>query len=312
MYPEKCGSCGDQLTDGVLCTACKQTLHFHCASITEAGYRRLGERKLTWRCLKCKQTSNSPKTPNPNTESSVLQEIRALSAKLTPLEGLKDEIMGLRDEFAELSSSFNKKFDVLFNEFNDKIEAMEQRIVQVEKIQCQVNHLQAYIEKSDEESDSKDQWNRMNNIEIKGVPHMANENLFDIVVQIGAKISYPIVKNQINFVTRVPTREKEHLKPIIVGFCNRYVKEDFIAASRYAIKNIPLTPNQIGLSGNHRIYINDHLTTKNKLLLSKTKKAATELNFRYVWVKYAKIHVRKTDTTPIIYVKSERDLKKLL
>ncbi|CAB3223268.1 unnamed protein product [Arctia plantaginis] len=137
MYPEKCGSCGDQLSDGVLCTACKQTLHFHCASITEAGYRRLGDRKLTWRCMKCKQTSSSPKSPIPSVEASVLQEIRALSAKFTPLEGLKDEIKALRDEFADLKSSFNKKFDDLFNDFSDKIKTMEQRIVQVEKIQCQ-------------------------------------------------------------------------------------------------------------------------------------------------------------------------------
>lgn len=82
----------------------------------------------------------------------------------------------------------------------------------------------------------------------------------------------------------------------------------------YAVdkKTSPLTVSQLGLSGNQKVFINDHLTAKNKNLLSKAKKTAAEMNFQYVWVKHAKIHVRKSDTTPVILVKSEKDLTKIV
>lgn len=313
---KKCAICDDQLTDGVRCSVCGNELHFQCAGITEAGHRKLGDRKFSWRCMKCKQTCalqppGSPVLPRPETESAVLLEIRALAAKLAPLEGLKDEILALRSEFADMKSSINQQFNEVVKEFNGRISDLEQRVVGLEKVQGQIDQLQVRLDKLEEDSDNGDQWSRMNNVEVKGLMASNNENLFQIISSIGAKINYPIVKSQINFITRVPTREKDRIKPVIVSFCNRYVKEDFVAAARYVSKTSPLTTSQIGLAGNQRIFINDHLTTKNKILLSKAKKLASEMDFQYVWVKHSKIHLRKMDTTPVVIVKSEKDLSKI-
>lgn len=316
MEIQKCGACNDTLSDGVNCTSCNQILHFHCSGITEAGYRKLGDRKLTWRCIKCKQvntqTPSSPRSPYPESNSTVLMEIRALSSKLAPLEGLKNDILALRSEFADLKSSLNQQFNDVVKEFATKIQDMEQRITQMEVVHNQVDNIQLRLDKLEEESDRKDQWSRMNNIEIKGLPQSNNENLFDLISKIGTKIKYQISKTQINFVTRVPSQQKDNIKPIIVRFCNRYAKEDFVAAARYESKTSPLTTNHMGLPGNHKIYINDHLTLKNKNLLSKTKKLAAEKDFRYVWVKHAKIYIRKMDTSPVILVKSEQEIAKLV
>ncbi|CAG5042946.1 unnamed protein product [Parnassius apollo] len=311
MDTHNCGVCGELLSEGPHCTVCNQELHFHCAGITEAGYRKLGDRKSTWRCIKYKETHSiqPPLSPRIESDALILKEIRALSDKLAPLECLKDEVIALRSEFADLKSSLNNT-NLALKEFNDKIKDFEQRLVQVEKVQKHANLIQTRLEKLEQESNSAEQWSRMNNVEIKGVPQTSGENLFEY--KIGSMIQYPITKTQVNFVTRAPTREREHIKPIIICFCNRYVKEDFVAAARYASKTSHLTSSNLGFVGNNRIYVNDHLTVHNKTLLCKTKKAAVEMNFRYVWVKHAKIHVRKTDTSHIIMVKSERDLSKIV
>lgn len=330
-----CGACDETMSDGVPCTVCGRELHFQCAGITEAGYRKLGDRRHTWRCMNCKQTGtarppgvsavtvnppSSPKSPmglgpelsRLGSESViVLQEIRALAAKLAPLDGLKEEISALRTEFAELKSSIHQQFEETVNEFRHKFSEMEQRIVVMETVKEQVSQLHDRLDKLQEESDAKDQWSRLNNVEIKGLPQVNNENLFEIITRIGAKINYPITKTQINFVTRVPARDKDRTKPIIVSFLSRYMKEDFVAAARYALKTSPITASQFGLSGNQRIFINDHLTIKNKTLLSKTKKMALEKGFQYVWVKHAKIYARKMDTSPVLSIKSEKDLTKI-
>ena len=312
MNSNKCGACDEPLTDGAHCTSCNQELHFHCAGVTEAGYRRLGDRKLTWRCSKCKLTSvtHAPLSPRVESESLILKEIRALADKLAPLECLRDEITELRTEFAFLKSSIGETNREL-REFNGRIKDIETRITHVEKVQEQVGVIQSRLDKLEEESNTKEQWSRMNNVEIKGLPQSNHENLFKILDKIGTKIDYPVSKAQINFITRVPSRDKEHTKPIIVCFCSRYVKEDFIAAARIALKNTPLTTGLIDLPGNQRIFINDHLTLQNKALLSKTKKAAAEMDFRYVWIKHCKIHARKNDTSPVIVLKNEKDITKL-
>ncbi|CAB3224580.1 unnamed protein product [Arctia plantaginis] len=317
MSSHKCGACDEAMSEGAHCTACKQTLHFHCAGITEAGHRRLGDRKLTWRCSQCKlsgitQLTSSPRASRPEPETEIASEIRAISTKLAPLEGLKEEIMTLKSEFSDLRSSLTKEFNDTVKEFSVKLNKMKQRIGHMEKVQDQVDRLQSRMDNLEEESDKKDQWSRMNNTEIKGIPQAKNENLFEIVSKLGEKINYKITKQQINFITRVPSLQNDHLKPIVVNFCNRYVKENFVAAARLESKTSPLSTAKIGLQGNHKIYVNDHLTLKNKTLLSKTKKAAAEKNFQYVWVKYAKIHVRKTDTSPVFIVNSERDIAKMV
>lgn len=136
----KCGACEGSLTDGANCTTCNQQLHFHCAGVSEAGYRRLGDRKLTWRCSKCKLASATqpPSSPRIESESIILKEIRALAEKLAPLECLKDEITELRSEFVTLKSSISDTNKEL-KEFNGKIKDIEARLTQVEKVQEQVD-----------------------------------------------------------------------------------------------------------------------------------------------------------------------------
>ncbi|KAF9422789.1 hypothetical protein HW555_001573 [Spodoptera exigua] len=261
---EKCGVCSENLSEGAHCATCEQWFHYQCAGVTKSGYQRLSkDKKLNWRCVKCKpsETAHPPNSPRPDSESdltgteAVLTEIRALSAKFAPLEGLKEEVLALKKEFLDFKSSMNTQFSDVVNEFRSKINEMEQRIVLMDKVQCQVDQLQERIDQLEEGSNRNEQWLRMNNIELKGVPQSNNENLIDIVAKIGARINYPVSKNLINFISRVPSQQKEHFKPIIVGFCNRYIKEDFIAAARYELKTSPLTLEleELELKKLHRI-----------------------------------------------------------
>lgn len=319
MDTQKCGVCSDALTDGAHCKSCNLMMHFHCGGVTETGYRKLGDRTRVWRCSKCKLAGNVlqpavPVSPTPVTEpeSVVLQEIRALSLKFATLENMKEEIVALRNEFVDFKTTMANQYNEVMKEFTGKLNDMELRIEKVEKVQDQVEQLQARLDKLEDDNNSKDQWSRMNNVEVKGVPQTGNENLFEIIAKISAKVNYPVSKNQINFITRVPTSEKDHIKPIIVCFCQRYVKEDFIAAARHELKTSPLTPVKIGLIGNHKIFINDHLTIRNKMLLSKTKTTSAEMDYKYVWVKHAKIHARKNDLSPVLVIRSEKDLQKMV
>ncbi|XP_026315972.1 uncharacterized protein LOC113227299 [Hyposmocoma kahamanoa] len=149
---------------------------------------------------------------------------------------------------------------------------------------------------------------RMNNIDIKGVPVTQSENLFQIFAKLGDHIKCTIPKENINYVARIPMRHDKVNKTIIVSVHNRYQKEDFVAAA----KNFTIIPTDLKLPGVNRIFINDHLTLEDKLLLNKAKTLAKEKYFEFTWVKGCKIYARKSPTSHVITIKSEADLKKLV
>lgn len=305
-----CGMCSEDVGDGVHCTFCDQVLHFHCAGITEGGYRKLGaDRKQTWKCGKCKQSGM--RSPQPTGEAAIMAELKALSLKLGPLDSLADEVRALRTEISELRSQVTVT-NASIKEFSDRCEKIENRVTQIEGVGDRVTILEAELNKLIREANDKDQVSRMNNAEIKGIPQSQNENLFDIVSSVGSTINYPINRAQINFITRVPSKDNTQPKPIIVAFNSRYVKEDFVAAARVKSRDVKLNATIFGFKSSKMVFVNDHLTPSNKDLLNKAKKIAKEKGFIYSWVKHAKIYVRKNDTSPVIQVRSEKDLMKIV
>ncbi|CAG9133207.1 unnamed protein product [Plutella xylostella] len=314
-----CVRCMEEVTDGASCSSCNGQLHYQCSGVTEAGYRKLGDRKLSWRCPACKQPTGkqapppdaAPVTASGSTTQTILDEVRALSLKLSNLDKLVVDVKALKDDF-QLMKGEVRDTNKSVKEFARRLNTIEDRLDQVEKAKDTVTELQLKLEKIETDLNIKDQWSRMNNVEIKGVAMVKNENLMDIVGTIGAQIQHPVDKSHINYVARIPSRDPERLKSIVVCFNNRYVKENFVAAARAAAVDGPLNAGRLGLPGQHRVYVNDHLTSLNKVLLSKTKALAKDRDFQFVWVKHCKIMARKNTTSPIINVKSEKDLSKII
>ncbi|KAL4707987.1 hypothetical protein ACJJTC_010603 [Scirpophaga incertulas] len=221
------------------------------------------------------------------------------ASELSAVELRASEVKEIKEEIADLKGRFS-----------EKIEKLDKRVHTIETTLKEIPALKDRITSLEEDLNDKNQWLRSNNVEIKGVPMKDRENLLEIVTSIGNKIMYPVTRPSINFAVRVPSHNSggDKTKPIIVSFLNRYLKEDFVAAAR-SFKT--LRPVDIGLVGTGRIFVNDHLTVQNKLLLSKAKSLAKENDFDYVWVKNTKIFVRKNSQSPVISIKKEKDLQKI-
>ncbi|CAF4741070.1 unnamed protein product [Pieris macdunnoughi] len=215
----RCGECKEKMFggDGAQCSSCKLIYHFNCIGITE-GYRKLGDRKTTWRCPKCKTGGQQPGTTtlSPLPEATLREEVKSLTARMSAFEELVNEEFGSR----------------LLNIENSKeaIKTLENRVGLLEK-----------------DRDFAEQWHRMSYVEVKGIPQSVNENLIDLVISIGSKVNYLITKRQVNFVARTPSRDSNCPKSIIASFNNTYVTEDFVAALRTFNKDGLLTPNISGV-----------------------------------------------------------------
>lgn len=303
-----CARCNEEVIEEVVCSSCSSSLHYPCAGISENGYRKLGDRKTTWRCMKCKSDKHMVRKPvsTPPSPTSAIDldvvwaKMIDISAAMETVKSIADDVRIIKSDIAEIKTST----DLLFT----KISSLEERVTKIENLKDETKAYESRLRKLEVDLAVMDQWLRANNVEIKGVPQKSNENLYDIVNTLGKKITYNISKSQINYITRIPSREKSSPKPIIVSFINRYAKEDFIAAAKME-KNI--LPTDLGLVGSQKIFVNDHLTTQRKILLSKAKSKAKENNFQFVWVKHSKIFARKSTLSPVLAINTDTDLEKI-
>lgn len=306
-----CASCDAKHTDGPVCSICKLRFDFPCSGISEAGYRRLGDRKSAWRCLKCKSSpSPSPAavSPQPSQLDKIQDQLNKITFDLAPLASLVADVKSIKSELSSLKDSLDMAHE-LINNFSDKVNNLESRIVKVEKVACQLPSLQTEIERLSREALDRDQWARANNVEIRGIPQKKNENLYEIAQKISSLGDFNFKKEEINYIARIPTRVPSAEKSIVIAFNSRYTKEEFVASSRKC-KRFELS--NLGFSSSGNFYVNDHLTQANKTLLGKARALAKEKNFQYIWVKHCKIMARKSDTSPIFFIKSENDLLKIV
>lgn len=160
--------------------------------------------------------------------------------------------------------------------------------------------------------DTLEQQARQCNVEICNVPERRSENLITLMENISTKINCSINQRDIIAIHRVPHAHKESNKPknIVVKLSSRILRDNLLSAFRLA-KGVKT--DQLGISGTvQSVYMNEHLTLKNKRLFRTCREAANKNNFKFVWVKHATILVREKDGTPAMAIRSPQDISKII
>lgn len=160
--------------------------------------------------------------------------------------------------------------------------------------------------------DSMEQFARQCNIEICNLPDKRNENLVTIIESIGNVVNFPVSHNDIISAHRVPHAQQQDSKPknVVVKLRSRIVRDNLLSAYR-KIKSIK--SDQLGISGAPvKVYMNEHLTLKNKALFRKCREVASKNHFKFVWIKNATILVREREGMRATAILTDDDLKKIV
>lgn len=216
----------------------------------------------------------------------------------------------------ELLQLLDNKFEDFKIHFLEKtFEDFKNNIVEVIKneFQEEINELKKKVFHLEKQIESNDQFNRSNNVIISGIPETNNENVYEILSKIGATAGCNITRHEVDFASRIAprtNRDAKNGKPrnIIVKLTRRYLKDELIAAIR---KRKGMVASELQLPGTSKIYINDHLTPKNQLLLRQCRDIKFAGKIRYCWVRNCKIFTRISDSTPIILITNQEDVNKL-
>lgn len=162
-------------------------------------------------------------------------ELRELKESMNFCSDACDGVKGLTAEIAALRKEVKK-----LTEYNNTLEAENTRLSQ------KVNELE--------------QYQRMNNLEIKGVPDEGDP--MTVIKQLGAVVGESIQEEDVDTCHWVPTAKKG-VRNIIVRFVRRSKRNELLAKSRKK----KVDSAALGFQPGKPVFVNEHLTQQNKKLL---------------------------------------------
>lgn len=253
---------------------------------------------------------------------------------------MKNEIGSIRAEYTDIKnqiSELSDKHDVT----SAKVVDLEAAVGIIEEQHRTTDHKISHIEQElksrilvlEKRDHDRDQYSRMNNVEISGIPSKPGENLFNILKDLCAVIGFNFNSSDIDYIHRVRTYAATKQSPgagaggsaaggaapepglqqrhphIVVRWARRRCREEMVAAARLRRH---INTAQLGYPGPaSNVYVNEHLTPANKLLLKEARDIKNKNNYDYLWVKNGKIIIRKSEKHRSIVINSASDLNKI-
>jgi archaellum component FlaC len=214
------------------------------------------------------RNSNHSNFENLNKNINMVRNLlQALNASLTNIEKeqgvLKTEITTLKEENENLSQRVNE---------------LEGRMNDIE------------------------QYSRICNLEIRGVPVTTGENVFAILEKIAEVLKIDFLRDCISTCHRLPaptTRDSRLHPAIVVQFTSRTTKARWLTAA----KSTKMTAKDLSPNFNDGpVFINEHLTVHNKAVLARARRLVKSGTLAFAWCKDGKLFVRKTATSPVVRV----------
>lgn len=189
-----CNKCDEPVTDGAECSICNGCLHYGCAGVAETTYRKMGaEKKAAWRCISCRLVAPAAAVapacavggaPSSAGAGAVSIQSESISDVLKELRDFRGEFTGLKIDFKKdlrevfsVIESLNSKWSDMesrFSNIEDCLIAVESKMQSVSKLQSELKLANDTIATQQNENNLRDQFSRINNLEISGVPYVKN------------------------------------------------------------------------------------------------------------------------------------------
>lgn len=272
---------------------CGQIFHYTCQGLRQEVFTKL-QGNNSWHCHPCREKL---KVGSRNKES----ETEAKDCEEED-EDIKSMLKKIIIDVKKIDA-VDRKLDVIF----EKVHLLENEVSVLKEENL---HLTSKLNNLQESVDILEQRSRMMNIEVKGIPITKNENCSAIIADVAKAVGIQVNKGDIQIAHRVPNKGDPKGKAIIAQLSSRAIRMEWVKKFK---EGKGLTANKVNRAFNSTpVYVNEHLTTKNKILLQESKNFAKANNIKYVWVSDNNILMRKSEGSKIRRIRQTTDLSKMI
>lgn len=218
---------------------------------------------------------------------------------------------------SELKQDFTQTTDLICAEQRDLKAEIKEKGKIISSLKDDNLRLNDSLRKIESKMTQMESISRASNVELHAVPEFKNENLIEIFKKLCDVVNVSMDQFSIQSCRRVAVRITSSDRPrnILITLKSPRERDLVISAvHRYnkSHKDQPLASGHLGISGvSHRIYAAENLSLETRALFAETRKVAKENNFKYVWVRFGKIYLRKDDTANAILIKTMDTLSKI-
>lgn len=336
MSSRDCIACFKPVADDgrfMKCVACQHVYHLgqSCAGIAESTFTTMGPAKREkWKCRTCRSnesrsTSSSSQVTDP---PGVLSQLNELNEKLDTLMSIRDNVnalMGLPSKVDELLSlkpavdqlrstvaEVQASIDFLSNKYDSllqKASANEQTIREMEtetaSLKATVSEHALAINRLREELNEAEQYSRLPNLEISGMPVLPNENLIERVGDLAVKLGISDFQASDILAAHRLQSKKDQTPVVIIRFISAQIKERWFRA-RTMLRSL----FQEGTLP--KLFLNENLTRANRELFWLARSRSRERNYKFTWVRSGKIFAKKHENAPLVRINRHADLDKIV
>lgn len=261
----------------VTCNTCDDRYHGKCVGIVSfAFYEMIMNSGKGWTCYGCKQDN--------------FTYMRKMDERL-------DAAISKINSHAQQIPQMTQSFDVGFNLIESRVSSFEQRMTsEIEAMKKQLqehgsNESNNHSGNSNRNSLTSDvtyvrDLQRKNNLIVQNIPPIDDENpmkLKQVMIKMANTCGYDLTPSDISAILRLrrqaPNNGSQRMsthksEAILVKFTDVTIKDEIFRGYIQNITNkLPITTASLGLTGNQRIYINQHLSSE----LVKVKMRAVKL-----------------------------------
>ncbi|XP_075741524.1 uncharacterized protein LOC142791094 [Rhipicephalus microplus] len=223
-------------------------------------------------------------------KSSIERELRKEIGDLkNSVSFLNDEVEKIKKEIADLVGdnkslrSANEQLSTECEDFKKHMSQQEQRIT------------------------ASEQYSRKCNLEVKGIPKLAEEGLGNTLHRIGGLLNVPVTKDDVEKCHRVPAKNASSIPNIIFRFRSRS-KRDLVLQKA---KKTRISTQDLGHASNTPVFINEHLCPVLKQLLGAAIAKKKAANWRFVWTNDGRILARKDEGSRVLHIRDASDVEKI-
>lgn len=297
----KCGKCDSAIITSAVsakCVECNRVFHPACTRLgSEQNFTKT--KSKSWKCDGCRDESTSTtsnKSADEEDRKSIIETLQSvkreinrnidekISTVLSSVSGISEELKNLQSNVSAMEASLSK---------------VDERCGHLER---ENDGLRKDVSSLQQQLRDAEQHQRAANLEIVGLPCTEGEDIYACLQQVAAALDVLWNREDISIAHRLRlySRKRHTHPPIICQFVSRSVRTSWLSAAR---NKKHLAANEISRSfPPSPVYINEHLTRDNKMLLGKARRLMKDGKLHFAGYVNGKILVRTTPTADPIQV----------